>query len=203
MFKDEKISKFNLTKEDDDYFSLRCTRKISKYFTILLLHTNISANQVTIIDILLGILSAVLFSFGHYSLSVIAAFTLQLWYIFDCVDGEVARARNQCTSEGLYLDYVGHDIVQPIVYIGIGFGVISSNEQLLNMQLHGNYWILFLSFICCHFSVLRDNMMSNRFRIFFSRISQSKSNAPREIKMIPRDLITETLNKKNNKSSFA
>jgi phosphatidylglycerophosphate synthase len=147
-------------KDDDDFFTLKCTRKISKYFTQMLLFTSISANQATIIDICLGIISAILFSFGNYSYSIIAAFILQLWYVFDCVDGEIARARSQCSSEGLYLDYVGHDIVQPCVYIGIGFGLINSTDQFMNISLLGNYWMLLLSFLCCHFSMLRDNMMS-------------------------------------------
>jgi len=116
------------TKWDDELFARIFTRKVSGFFSSIISRTPLSANQVTVIDILMGIIAAILFVPGVYYVSILAAIALQLWYIFDCVDGEVARIKGQTSLAGMYLDYIGHDLVQPMVFIGIGFGLFLQDE---------------------------------------------------------------------------
>jgi len=158
-------------KPDDELYARLITRKISAVFTRLIIMTPLTANQITLFDIFLGLLAAILFTNGNYYQSIIAALVLQLWYVFDCVDGEVARLKSQSSIKGLYLDYIGHDLVQPAVFIGIGFGVFNSKDQIFMTILNGNLWLLFLAFMAAYFSQLLYNPKSNIIRTAMSMLS--------------------------------
>jgi len=97
-------------------------RKVSIYFTKALLYTNITANQVTILCALIGVLGGILLAFGNWY-SIAGALLLHLHVIFDFVDGEVARYRKSESLTGIYLDLLCHHIVNPIVFVGISFNV--------------------------------------------------------------------------------
>lgn len=91
-------------------------RRVSIYPTWVLLHFPISANGVTLIGILLGIVSAALFAAG---MLVSAVVVLQLATILDFSDGEVARYRKQQSKQGSYLDRAYHFLVHPSVFAGL------------------------------------------------------------------------------------
>lgn len=95
-------------------------RKMSIYITKLFLYTTISANQVTIMSLILGLFASFLFSFGHY---FIGACVFLLCIFLDYVDGEVARYRKTSSVRGVYLDIMTHYIVDPFVFVGLSIGV--------------------------------------------------------------------------------
>jgi phosphatidylglycerophosphate synthase len=95
-------------------------RKISIYFTKLLLYTDITANQVTLLNIIIGIIAGIFF-YGHSWYTFFGALMLCLWCIFDCVDGEIARYRGNPTITGLYLDRLNGIIVEPWVFASLTF----------------------------------------------------------------------------------
>jgi len=163
--------KKNYIKYDDELYARLVTRRISSVFTKLMLIMPLSANQITIFDIFLGLLAAVFFAFGNYYLSISGALMLQLWYVFDCVDGEVARAKYQMSPGGVFLDYIGHDLVQPAVFVGIGFGVFYSKDQIFLVASNGNLWLLFMAFTAAYFSQLLYNPRSNIIRTAMSMLS--------------------------------
>lgn len=55
---------------------------------------------------------------------------LQLGYILDCSDGEVARWKNQQSVKGVYLDLVGHVIVIPAYLYAFAFGIWMRSGQI-------------------------------------------------------------------------
>lgn len=97
-------------------------RKISIYFTKLLLYTSISANQVTILGALIGVIGGTMLAFGNWY-TFTGALLLHLHLIFDCVDGEVARYRKGESLTGTYLELLCHQIVNPLVFMGISFNL--------------------------------------------------------------------------------
>lgn len=101
-------------------------RRISIYITKLLLYTPITGNQVTLLWILLGVASGILFSFGNYWYSIVAALLINLSVELDYVDGEVARYREATSAFGIYLDIFGHIIVYPTLFMGIAYGVYNN-----------------------------------------------------------------------------
>ncbi|MFC1786177.1 CDP-alcohol phosphatidyltransferase family protein [Candidatus Neomarinimicrobiota bacterium] len=105
-------------------------RPISILFTWIFVRTPITANQVTILQEILGVIGAVLFGFGRF---ILGSLFLQLGYILDCSDGEVARWKNQQSESGKFLDLIGHMIVIPFYYFGLGLGLFLETGQILTL----------------------------------------------------------------------
>jgi phosphatidylglycerophosphate synthase len=98
-------------------------KRLSIYITWVLLHTPVTANQVTVSFIVIGLIGSFLLAFGNQWLSILGALVLFLHSVLDHVDGEVARYKKICSPGGKYLDLVAHKIVNPIVFACISFGV--------------------------------------------------------------------------------
>ncbi len=97
----------------------------------LLLSTPITANQVTVGWVLLGLFSCSLFTFGNYWTNVLAALLIQLHITMDYVDGPIARYRNAFSrgaktdsTRGAYIERVGHDFIYTIYFYCISIGAV-------------------------------------------------------------------------------
>ena len=98
-------------------------RPISIYFTWIFVRTPLTANQVTVLQEVIGVTGAVLLGFGRVEYALVGAFLLQLGYVLDCTDGEVARWKGQQSINGVFLDLIGHAIIIPGYMFTLGFGV--------------------------------------------------------------------------------
>ncbi len=98
-------------------------RFFSAYFTKLSLWIGASANQVTFLTIIMGIIAAVLFGFNNYWYSIIACIIIQLIHILDCTDGELARYNKTSSLSGDYLDILQHWITETLVFLFMGYGL--------------------------------------------------------------------------------
>jgi len=113
----------NSKTETMDWYSKIFYRKISIYVTKLLLHTSITANNVTLFTIVLGLAAGIMFSFGTYPHILAGALLLQLWLIFDCVDGEIARYQGTAGICGKYIESLDHCITEPFTVVCVGYGL--------------------------------------------------------------------------------
>ncbi len=93
-------------------------RVLSIYITRLILPTRITANQVTIMMILVGVLSAVPLFFGYVWTGIALSY---LCVLLDASDGEVARYRKTYSLKGIYLDLVNHLGVLPWFFLALGY----------------------------------------------------------------------------------
>ena len=98
------------------------SRKIALYFTWFLLHFNVTPNQATFISLFFSIIGSSFFILGQYKYSIMAAILLQLSYIFDCVDGEIARFTKLGNPKGHYFDRIAEYISSSLIFVGITFG---------------------------------------------------------------------------------
>jgi len=98
------------------------TRDMALPLTWLLLHTPITANQVTAFSIVIGIAGSLFFAVNCAFAYIFAAVLLQFWYLLDHVDGQIARYRKKESITGLFLDYIGHHLVHALIPIGVGLG---------------------------------------------------------------------------------
>lgn len=55
--------------------------------------------------------------------AVLAAVLLILYYVLDCVDGEVARFQRVVDIKWGYYDYLFHMLIKPLAFGGVGLGV--------------------------------------------------------------------------------
>ena len=107
----------------DSFWMRRVGRTCSIYLTSLLIKTPMSANQVTALFIVMGWGIAALMAVGTPAAMLTGGVLLQVWFIFDGVDGELARYRGTASLKGMYLDHMSHAMVRPFVFAGIGWGL--------------------------------------------------------------------------------
>ena len=95
-------------------------RRISIYGTRLALQLGLSADFVTGLMILVGLAAVATVSIPGLWSAIAGVALIQLYLGLDCVDGEVARARNTTGARGVYLDRLGHYLVEGGLLIALG-----------------------------------------------------------------------------------
>jgi hypothetical protein len=96
-------------------------RRISLPVTRELLRTPVSANQLTGLMIVVGLAAAVAAGLSGLVWAVVAVVLVQLYFLLDLCDGEVARWRRTTSVTGVYLDRVGHYLVEAALLSAYGF----------------------------------------------------------------------------------
>jgi len=146
-------------KPTDTWHGKNIARPISIYITVIFLKLGISANIATAIFVFTGILASISLTFGGDTRFLISALLMQLWYILDHVDGEVARYRKQTSLTGVYFDHVAHYIVHPLFFFCLGFGLYLKNHSLflLTAGFLGALSTMLISIITDIFALLSKN----------------------------------------------
>ena len=113
-----------------DWYGRYFVWKISAPITYLLVRTPISANQVTVIQEIIGIIGAIMLAVPSIKIMLWGIFLIQFGFILDCVDGEVARYKGQSSVRGVFLDLIGHQIVIPFYIFFTSLGVFVRTGQI-------------------------------------------------------------------------
>ncbi|MGB0873534.1 MAG: hypothetical protein ACPGWS_03300 [Solirubrobacterales bacterium] len=143
----------------------RGVRKLSIRITRLLLPTGISANQTTILGILIGLVGAGLLAVDEFWAQIAALLLLQLSFVLDFCDGEIARFERKVEDRssgagGAYLDWVGHYYIPALMAGALGWAVFRGT---------GDWWwlavalIVILSLVRVPYSA-RDHIMWGVYR---------------------------------------
>jgi phosphatidylglycerophosphate synthase len=140
-------------------------RRISIRITWLLLHTRLSANAVTLLGIGAGIAGGLMLAWNEFWPLVVALLLLQLSFIVDYSDGEVARYRAHERGEvtdagGAFLDWIGHYYVPAVAIGALAFGAFleSGHDWLLLAAL-----VAIVSVVRVPYSA-RDHVLLGLFR---------------------------------------
>jgi len=96
----------------------------SIYLTYVLIKTKITANQITVIMTLCGIVGSVLLFIPNFWIKMLAFVFLYLNQILDSVDGEIARYQNKRSLRGIYVDDLQHHFVPALMIFGMVFSII-------------------------------------------------------------------------------
>ncbi|GAA3378407.1 CDP-alcohol phosphatidyltransferase family protein [Streptomyces sannanensis] len=95
-------------------------REISLRVTRHLVNTKVTPNQLTYLMTLAGVLAAPALLVPGVWGAVLGVVMVQLYLLLDCVDGEVARWKQQFSLSGVYLDRVGAYLCDAAVLVGFG-----------------------------------------------------------------------------------
>ena len=94
----------------------------SLVITKLFVDFGVSPNYASIGFFVSGLAGAALqLSSGPWAL--LGACSLVLYYVLDCVDGEVARWQKVVNVEWGYYDYLFHMLIKPLAFFGVGLGL--------------------------------------------------------------------------------
>lgn len=112
----------------------RLVRRLSIQITRLLLKTGISADQTTILGIVIGLVGAALLAWDRTDAQLVGLLLLQLSFVIDFCDGEIARFERKVEGKqggagGEYLDWVGHYYVPAAITMAIGWAVFAAGAS--------------------------------------------------------------------------
>jgi phosphatidylglycerophosphate synthase len=140
--------------ESDTYYAKLICRKLSPFFTWFFLQTSIKPNTITLFMIFSGILGGIFLCQQAFSNNILVVLFLQLFLILDCVDGEVARAKEIFSKKGKFLDLVANDIVFVMIFYGLVIKLKTSSYQVFNLIYINRPLIIIFGFNCIIFYFL-------------------------------------------------
>jgi phosphatidylglycerophosphate synthase len=118
-------------------------RKLSIYPTWLFLRMGVSANAVSILKNALACSGAMLFAPGRPWPAVAGALLLQLAFLLDASDGEVARfTGSSATAGGEFIDKLGDAASRGLFYGAWGFAVGTTASFLTGAFIAGTWLVV-------------------------------------------------------------
>jgi phosphatidylglycerophosphate synthase len=103
-----------------------------------LFYTPVTPNQVTVASVIAGLSAAFAYAQGTPKAFFAAGLLVTLKDLLDSADGQLARAKNQYSRIGRFLDSIGDFIVDAAIFGVLGW---------LLYRLEGNPWMLVLAFL--------------------------------------------------------
>ncbi|MBA2303699.1 MAG: flippase-like domain-containing protein [Acidobacteria bacterium] len=110
--------------KDTDAKVARFNRKISVPISVALIRTPLTANQLSVVLVAVGLYTGWLFSIGQYWAGVLAALLSLSASIVDGCDGEIARLKYQESALGCWIETVGDYSYYFAVFIGLTLGAV-------------------------------------------------------------------------------
>lgn len=108
-----------LSIKDKQYFIVGYYRLIAIPIIKLLLRTPVTPNMVSWFNIFFSVIILFLFATNNILLAIVLVFVRN---ILDCVDGGLARVKQQFSPWGGFLDFLGDKIMYSLIFLSIGFG---------------------------------------------------------------------------------
>ena len=120
-------------------------RPISFCVTPLFINLGFSANTVTVLGLLPLVSGLVLLALGavNYSYSIVGAVLVNIWLLFDCIDGDVARFRGQISKFGALLDFIVGLIYHVFLPVCLGLTLYwgASERSMTALGLEFPRWV--------------------------------------------------------------
>lgn len=158
-------------------------RQFSLPLTWLLVQAPVTANQLSILWAILGLVAAGLMATGAYGWMLLGALLLQLVAVLDRVDGEVARYKNAQSLVGVFWDFAGHIIIKSFLFVGISLGIYRNRPDL---------YVIFLGVSASAFLIIGLNVR------FYQRYVLLKHHLPIPAKPAARNIVHKLLQKLEN-----
>lgn len=104
----------------DELINTYLLRPVAGVLVRFLYSTPVTPNQVTLASIAAGFAAALVYGLGGPSAIVTAGLLVTLKDLLDSADGQLARAKNQFSRKGRFLDSVGDFLVDLALFTAIG-----------------------------------------------------------------------------------
>ena len=122
----------------DELINTYLLRPIAGLIVWALSNTPVTANQVTIASTIAGLVAAFFYLKGTSEAFIVAGLLVTLKDLLDSADGQLARAKQQYSRVGRFLDSIGDFVVNAAVFSAIGWILYQSS---------GNWWMLLLALL--------------------------------------------------------
>ncbi|HJT30508.1 MAG TPA: CDP-alcohol phosphatidyltransferase family protein, partial [Pirellulales bacterium] len=146
-----------------NWMARRISRPAALRITWIVHPWGVSAHAMTVAALACAIAAAVAFARGDVAGWLAGAALLQLWYLLDHVDGQLARLHGAATLDGMQLDYLMHHVVNLVIPWGAGFGLMQATGTTAWL-IAGLVWSLGL--------LLLGLVNDARYKSFMGRLEQ-------------------------------
>jgi hypothetical protein len=119
------------TIESEEILDLLIFRPVAFAFVKLIYGTNITPNQISIVSMLFGIFSGVFYGFATAESFIIAVSFFFISNVLDCMDGQLARLKNNGTKIGRLIDGFIDYVTSTSIFLGIGIALTSITGDAL------------------------------------------------------------------------
>jgi hypothetical protein len=159
----------NAVKGADGFFTTYFVSTYSRFIARWAARRGLTPNQVTLISITLGVLAAACFATGARPWMVAGGVLIYFAFVFDCVDGQVARYARKFGVLGAWLDATFDRFKEYVVFAGLAIGwVVSGNGD--------DIWILALAAL---------GLQSTRHLLDFSFGVANRRKPPAQLPTLP------------------
>lgn len=107
----------------------RIARPLALHVTRMVAPWGVTAHAATLTAWTVGLAAAGCFGGGSVGWWLAGAGLLQLWYLLDHVDGQLARLRQSESLDGAALDYLMHHTLNLLVPVGVGWGLAGGGRS--------------------------------------------------------------------------
>lgn len=119
----------NAVKGADGFFTTFFVSTYSRFIARWAARRGLTPNQITLISIALGIASAAAFATGQRLGLVAGGVLIYLAFVFDCVDGQVARYARRFGVLGAWLDATFDRFKEYVVFAGLAAGYVVAGHS--------------------------------------------------------------------------
>lgn len=145
-----------------NWMARRISRPAALRVTWIIAPYGFSAHLATAAATAVALAAACSFGLGTVASCFVGAILLQLWYLLDHVDGQLARFNGRSSLDGIQLDYLMHHVVNLALPISLGYGMA---------RHHGEPWLL-LGMAFALGLLLLGLANDTRYKAFIARLKQ-------------------------------
>ncbi|GLX92349.1 CDP-alcohol phosphatidyltransferase family protein [Herbidospora sp. NBRC 101105] len=127
-FDEDRARLDNAVKGADGFFTTYFVSTYSRFIARWAARRGLTPNQVTLISIALGLLAAGAFATGGRPGYVAGGVLIYFAFVFDCVDGQVARYARKFGVLGAWLDATFDRFKEYAVFVGLAVGATVSGQ---------------------------------------------------------------------------
>ncbi len=153
-------------REVGNWYARRVIRDAALPITRLLLYTGITAHQVTTISLIVALIGIAFLALPSAFIFFLGTLLLQLWYLLDHVDGQIARYRKTSCLTGRFFDFITHHMTHGLIFFSLGY---------YGFELSGIPLIVVWGFLTSIFTMLFNLLSDTKYKTFFEALSGGKS----------------------------
>lgn len=173
-----------MKKERENALAKVTYRLISEPIALLLSKISVTPNQVSFMSVVSSIVAGAFFSLGEWSYLAIGYIFLQLTYLLDHVDGNLARYTGKSSEFGRWVDEITNKLHKFFFVLGVSVGLF---------RMTNNAFYLILGSVAMFNWFFSAYISETKTRFDSRRSEKSKTSFGQFLKQMPMPLIVNNI----------
>ncbi|WP_436666720.1 CDP-alcohol phosphatidyltransferase family protein [Latilactobacillus sakei] len=114
-----------------DVWVFYVVRPLANLLTWVLLKLKLTANMATLISTIIGVIGEILLVTTSNNQTLVGLIFINLWIVFDCIDGNIARTTKNSNKLGEYYDGLSGYTFVAFLYLALGINVYLNYDMVI------------------------------------------------------------------------